>query len=869
MKKNINEEKPKTKPGEKPVEMSEEDKLIKEGLDLAVERLKDPKEGIRLMAIDHLKKEIKTSTSSMTSVPKPLKFLRPHYQTIKETFDNSNGDRKNLADILSVLAMTMGKEDERESLKYKLHGNREEIGEWGHEYVRNLTGEIGNEFSSRQEQKLDVKELIELVEIIVPFYMKHNGEPDAVDLLLEIEMPRTIEKFCDKENYSRVCLYLISCSHYLSEPEDIDMLRIAYDLYRKFGELTNAMRVAFKIGDNQLMENLFQESSNDKLLQIQLSFILAREQKFIYNDQDDEEQENLYKINGNGFASKYHHVLGDDLKLSEPKTFEDIYRTELLDSRHRPNNDTSRGFLASTFVNGFINAAFGKDKLMTVEEEDKNTKWVYKHKDEGQLCAVASLGLIHLWDNDTGCDALNPFSYTDNNFVKAGMLLGVGIVNNKIRDPYERAMGLLTENIGKENADIIRIASIYGLGIAYAGTGNKDVTDLLLPILEENDSNMSIISFAALSLGLINVASANNDIVDALITNPFFERSETDLGSSVGLLLALGLGLIFLGKGEETDIALETLSGILEEKKAVSPSIITTIEVCAYAGTGNVLKVQKMLSICTDHPEKEQKEQAIATLGVGLISMGEEIGSKMVLRSYDHLLQYGEPMIRKACPLAIGLLSISTPDVSLMDTLSKLSHDHDANVACSAILGLGLLSAGTNNSRAGQLLRSLSEYYYKDQNQLFMVRISQALLHSGKGTLTLSPYHSQKLYLNKVSLAGILITLFSSLDLETNLFQRPYLLYSLVCALETRMLITIDENNNPVPVNVRVGKAVDTVGLAGKPKTITGFQTYSTPVLLGAEDRAEFVTEEYIALSSVLEGVVVVKKNPEYISESK
>ena len=32
--------------------------------------------------------------------------------------------------------MTMGKEEERDSLKYKLLGNKDEIGEWGHEYVR-------------------------------------------------------------------------------------------------------------------------------------------------------------------------------------------------------------------------------------------------------------------------------------------------------------------------------------------------------------------------------------------------------------------------------------------------------------------------------------------------------------------------------------------------------------------------------------------------------------------------------------------------------------------------------------------------------------------------------------------------------------
>lgn len=38
------------------------------------------------------RQEIRTSTSSMTSVPKPLKFLRPHYGTLKtyyETMEDS------------------------------------------------------------------------------------------------------------------------------------------------------------------------------------------------------------------------------------------------------------------------------------------------------------------------------------------------------------------------------------------------------------------------------------------------------------------------------------------------------------------------------------------------------------------------------------------------------------------------------------------------------------------------------------------------------------------------------------------------------------------------------------------------------------
>lgn len=59
-----------------------------------------------------------------------------------------------------------------------------------------------------------------------------------------------------------------------------------------------------------------------------------------------------------------------------------------------------------------------------------------------------------------------------------------------------------------------------------------------------------------------------------------------------------------------------------------------------------------------------------------------------------------------------------------------------------------------------------------------------------------------------------------------------------------RFLITFDESVENLPVTVRVGQAVDVVGQAGRPKTITGFQTHSTPVLLAHSERAELATEE-------------------------
>ena len=186
--------------------------------------------------------EVRTSTSSMTSVPKPLKFLRPHYATLKANYASATPgkDKTLLADVLSLLAMTMQEDGTRESLNFKLLGSREDLSSWGHEYVRHLAGEIGSEYNERlskaeaaQQAKaaaakaeaaggdaviVDVTDAAELkapdelmpliMAQIIPFFMKHNAEAEAIDLLMEVGRLEEIVQHVDKTNCDRICMYL-------------------------------------------------------------------------------------------------------------------------------------------------------------------------------------------------------------------------------------------------------------------------------------------------------------------------------------------------------------------------------------------------------------------------------------------------------------------------------------------------------------------------------------------------------------------------------------------------------------------------------------------------------------------------------------
>ena len=78
-----------------------------------------------------------------------------------------------------------------------------------------------------------------------------------------------------------------------------------------------------------------------------------------------------------------------------------------------------------------------------------------------------------------------------------------------------------------------------------------------------------------------------------------------------------------------------------------------------------------------------------------------------------------------------------------------------------------IIDTGTNNSRLAAMLRQLAQFYAKEPNSLFMVRIAQGLTHMGKGTLTLCPYHSDRQLLNPVAIGGIIATLVAFLDTKT------------------------------------------------------------------------------------------------------
>lgn len=347
--------------------------------------------------------------------------------------------------------------------------------------------------------------------------------------------------------------------------------------------------------------------------------------------------------------------------------------------------------------------------------------WISHNKNCGKISAAASLGLIHLWDADEGMSQCDKFMYSNDPAVVTGGLLGSCVVMSGVRDSNMMVKAIVEDYVfSKEDKDgrkaipvERRMAAVLGLGIAYAGCANNPEEEAVLAMLtryldptdEEMWHGVELASYAALALGLVYVGAAAHESNPAeLLFNNVMLMSETDLSQPITKLLSVGFGLIYLGCGMDAAEAIIECLRLLPDASMAKYAELT-VRTCANAGSGNVMAIQEMLHICAEHlkdPEEENEDaenednlphdgsgeseqkntdaaetegkekekektahpiyQSVAVLGMALIGMTERVGREMLLRAFDHLLQYSTSPVKRAVPLAIAMMHISNPD---------------------------------------------------------------------------------------------------------------------------------------------------------------------------------------------------------------
>ena len=130
-----------------------------------------------------------------------------------------------------------------------------------------------------------------------------------------------------------------------------------------------------------------------------------------------------------------------------------------LGTQYNVRVDSAKQNIAASYVNAFVNAGFGTDKLLTTAEENSN--WIYKNKDHGMMSAAASLGCIYLWDVENGLTHIDKYTYSDEDYIKAGALMAIGLASSNVKHESDPALAILSEYVNCDKVKL-RTGAIFG-----------------------------------------------------------------------------------------------------------------------------------------------------------------------------------------------------------------------------------------------------------------------------------------------------------------------------------------------------------------------------------------------------------------------
>jgi len=213
---------------------------------------------------------------------------------------------------------------------------------------------------------------------------------------------------------------------------------------------------------------------------------------------------------------------------------------------YNDNIDSAKKNLALTYVSAFVNAAYGKDKLI-LNEDQKDGDWVYKVKEDGQTAAAASLGLLLLWDCDGAFDQICKYMEAKEDHIVAGSFMALGLANQGVTSEHEPVQALLIDKLETCREQSLKVGALMGLSFTYAGSARADLLEAISPIILDTSNSTQLQAVAALAIGLIYVGTCDEDAAQSILQT-LMEKTEEDLENSFTRLFALGLGLLFLGQ---------------------------------------------------------------------------------------------------------------------------------------------------------------------------------------------------------------------------------------------------------------------------------------------------------------------------------
>nr|UXY87387.1 hypothetical protein 1634Bnrm3_p020 [Cryptomonas sp.] len=211
-----------------------------------------------------------------------------------------------------------------------------------------------------------------------------------------------------------------------------------------------------------------------------------------------------------------------------------------------------------------------------------------------------------------------------------------------------------------------------------------------------------------------------------------------------------------------------------------------------------------------------KKYLEIGIIGMSVLVLGDLTATQMIMRIYGYFLTSHNLEIRRITTLSIGLLFTSNPCTQSCDFLIRLTNDKDWKTIKNSVFSLGIIGAGTMNTRIQSTLKCLADYYSnkienfhsKCVNQkyyfnrsvltirslIFSIRIAQGLINSLVKGIFLSVYLNREIldYSKVAFLVGIIHGVSSSKFIGFNSVTVTIFLLDLL--IKPNLFVTVNEN---------------------------------------------------------------------------
>lgn len=649
--------------------------------------------------------------------------------------------------------------------------------------------------------------------------------------------------------------------------------------------------------------------------------VVEEEQDYCYDDEEEFDEigipkyqnynlENqlkieLIEISSNLLLSKLYLKSAEQMQLLEPlapahlfifncnnltfSSISDTTATVSTEADHKNQILYSYEYLEIIFSNCLLNAGFNKNSVFPKYiDHNLSTDFDFNNLNgKLKLYAISSFGILNCWYHKNGLNVLSRYLYSDDNFIKAGAFIAVGLnfATTNAHNYFDHFIGydefnnnmpllsVLQSQINSRQPNYVIISLCLCFGYTFIGTHNNpkyaNIFENLLNIFNENERyNTMVYGSCALAFGFILIGEGYTNKFNRL-KEVFIKYEKTfDKLNTIRFLLAFGL--MFL----QSECYVEhLLNDVPMEYKSM---LETVLHIFMFTGSNNMIEIKKLLTICgktsTNDDSKNQNfnllHKQFAVVGIALIGMGGgRISIKMSVRLLQRIYKYCDELA-SVVPLAIALLYVSNPELNIILMLRGMISDsiktkkrYSLYVTFSVIYALGLIGAGTKNCTIRNILNDIDAVtkYHK-----FLKNISLSLLYLGRGTITLDPNRNGDKDLHKcfslIGLGGLISSVIQFIhNLDINCIEHNFLyLFDLTLTMYPRTLITINERMQSISVCVQIYKFKHSINNYNQKRSRCNVRICNTPVTLAYGELAELLDTNYVAVSPKMEGIVIL-----------